>query len=325
MRVKWNNRFTFFDIIEAEIKGEIMKPTLVILAAGMGSRYGGLKQIDTLGDNGESIIDFSIYDAIQAGFKRLILIIKKEHEEAFETQLVSKIRDFIEVDYAYQDLYNVPEGIEVPEGRVKPWGTVHALLAIEDVIGDDPFMVINADDFYGRSSYMLMHDFLVSEVADSHYGMIGYILKNTLTDHGSVTRGVCEIEDNYLKSIVEIQKIEKEGNLVRIEEDGEWRYIDSNGLVSMNYWGFTPKILDELKPLFKDYLDENLASNPMKAEYVIPTAMGQLVDAGTVKVKVFTSSDHWHGVTYQEDKPLVMEKLKEYKNEKVYPRDLWKK
>lgn len=300
-------------------------PTLVILAAGMGSRYGGLKQIDELGDNGETIIDFSIYDAIQAGFKKLILIIKKEHEDAFEKQLVSKIRDHIDVQYAYQDLYNVPEGIEVPEGREKPWGTVHALLAIESIIGDDPFMVCNADDYYGKSSFVLMHNFLSTEVDDSHYGMIGYILKNTLTDHGSVTRGICEIEDGYLKSIVEIQKIEKEGNLVRIEDDGAWRFIDGSGLVSMNYWGFTPKILDQMKPLFKDYLDNNLASNPMKAEYVIPTAMGQLVEDNTVKVKVFTSSDHWHGVTYQEDKPLVKKKLKEYKEKKLYPKDLWKK
>lgn len=298
-------------------------PTLVILAAGMGSRYGGLKQIDTLGDNGESIIDFSIYDAIDAGFERLILIIKKEHEEAFENQLVSKIRPFIQVDYAYQELSNVPEGIEVPEGREKPWGTVHALLAIEDVINGDPFMVINADDYYGKSSFVLMHKFLSNDVQDSKYAMMGYILKNTLTDHGSVTRGVCEIEDGYLKSIVEVQKIEKDGDNVRIEENGDWKITDGNGLVSMNYWGFTPKILDELKPLFKDYLDENLESNPMKAEYVIPTAVGQLVDLGQISVRVFTSSDHWHGVTYQEDKPLVMAKLKEYKEKGLYPHDLW--
>lgn len=300
-------------------------PTLVILAAGMGSRYGGLKQIDTLGDNGESIIDFSIYDAIAAGFKRLILIIKKEHEEAFEEQLVKKIRPFIEVEYAYQDLNDVPEGIEVPEGRTKPWGTVHALLAIEPVVGDNPFMVINADDYYGKSSFVLMHHFLSEEVADSHYGMIGYILKNTLTDHGSVTRGICEIEDGYLKSIVEIQKIEKDGNQVRIEDDGAWKVIDGNGLVSMNYWGFTPKIFDQLKPLFVNYLNEHLEENPMKAEYVIPTAMGELVESDTVKVRVYSSSDQWHGVTYQEDKPLVMAKLKEYKENKLYPHDLWKK
>lgn len=300
-------------------------PTLVILAAGMGSRYGGLKQIDTVGDNGESIIDFSIYDAIAAGFKRLILIIKREHEDAFETQLVSKIRPFIQVDYAYQEMNHVPAGIMVPEGRVKPWGTVHALLAIEDVIGDDPFMVCNADDYYGKSSFVLMHHFLSEEVSDNHYGMVGYILKNTLTDHGSVTRGVCEIEDGYLKSVVEIQKIEKDGNHVRMEEDGAWKFIDGNSLVSMNYWGFTRHILDQLKSMFKDYLDQHLASNPMKAEYVIPTAIGQLLERDEIKVKVYSSTDQWHGITYQEDKPLIVEKLKEYKQSNLYPRDLWKK
>lgn len=298
-------------------------PTLVILAAGMGSRYGGLKQIDTLGDNGESIIDFSIYDAIQAGFKKLILIIKEEHEEAFEAQLVSKIRPFIDVEYAYQRLEDVPEGIEVPEGREKPWGTVHALLAIEEIVKDNPFTVMNADDFYGRASFEQMYQFLNEEVSDDLYGMVGYVLKNTLTDHGSVTRGVCEIEDGYLKSVVEIQKIEKDKDTVKIQEDGNWKEIDGTGLVSMNYWGFTPHIFSQLKPLFKNYLDNHLQENPMKAEYVIPTAIGDLLEAGDVKVKVMASPDQWYGVTYQEDKPLVMSQLKKYKEEEVYPHDLW--
>lgn len=298
-------------------------PTLVILAAGMGSRYGGLKQIDTLGDNGESIIDFSIYDAIQAGFKKLILIIKEEHEEAFEAQLVSKIRPFIDVEYAYQRLEDVPEGIEVPEGREKPWGTVHALLAIEEIVKDNPFTVMNADDFYGRASFEQMYQFLNEEVRDDLYGMVGYVLKNTLTDHGSVTRGVCEIEDGYLKSVVEIQKIEKDKDTVKIQEDGNWKEIDGTGLVSMNYWGFTPHIFSQLKPLFKNYLDNHLQENPMKAEYVIPTAIGDLLEAGDVKVKVMASPDQWYGVTYQEDKPLVMSQLKKYKEEEVYPHDLW--
>jgi UTP-glucose-1-phosphate uridylyltransferase len=299
-------------------------PTLVILAAGMGSRYGGLKQIDALGDNGETIIDFSIYDAIKAGFKKLILIIKEEHEQAFETQLVSKIRPFIDVQYAYQRLEDVPQGIEVPEGREKPWGTVHALLAIEEIVGDNPFTVMNADDFYGRASFEKMYDFLSEEVNDDNYSMIGYVLKNTLTDHGSVTRGVCEIKDDYLDSIVEIQQIEKNGNKVRIKENNQWKEIDGDGLVSMNYWGFTPHIFSQLKPLFKNYLDMHLASNPMKAEYVIPTAIGELLEANEVNVKVIASPDQWHGVTYQEDKDLVISKLKEYKTNKLYPHDLWK-
>lgn len=300
-----------------------MTPTLVILAAGMGSRYGGLKQMDALGDNGETIIDFSIYDAIAAGFKKLVLIIKKEHEEAFEEQLVKKIRPFIEVEYAFQDLHDVPEGIEVPEGREKPWGTVHALLAVEDIVKDDPFMVINADDYYGKASYVLMHGFLSTEVKDNKYGMIGYILKNTLTDHGSVTRGICQIEEGYLKDIVEVQKIEKEGNTVSIEEDGTWRAIDGDGLVSMNYWGFTPHIFKQLKPMFKEFLEENLDKNPMKCEYVIPTAVGQLIEKGKANVKVMSSGDQWYGVTYQEDRPLVVEKFKEFKEQGLYPKDLW--
>lgn len=298
-------------------------PTLVILAAGMGSRYGGLKQIDALGTNGESIIDFSIYDAIKAGFKKLILIIKEEHEAIFEEQLVSKIRPFIEVEYAFQRLTDVPDSITIPEGRDKPWGTVHALLAIEEVVKDNPFTVMNADDYYGAESFKMMHDFLSNEVTDELYSMVGYTLKNTLTDHGSVTRGVCEIEDEFLKSIVEIQKIEKDGNKVRIEEDGNWKEIDGEGLVSMNYWGFTANIFTQLKPLFENYLKTHLIDNPMKAEYVIPTAIGELLEQNEITVKVLPSSESWYGVTYQEDKPLVMSKLKEYKDKGLYPFDLW--
>lgn len=299
--------------------------TLVILAAGMGSRYGGLKQIDTVGSNGESIIDFSIYDAIQAGFTKLVLIIKKEHEEAFEEQLVSKIRPFIEVHYAYQELQDIPEGFEVPEGREKPWGTVHALLACEELLKDDHFMVINADDYYGKASYVLMHQFLTNEVSQDHYGMVGYVLKNTLTDHGHVTRGICETKDGYLQEIVEIQKLTKRGDMVLYEHDGVWEPMDGDKVCSMNYWGFSHHIFSDLKPLFKEFLDNHLEANPMKSEYVIPTAIGQLVDKGKIKVKVASSSDRWYGVTYQEDKPLVVKKLQEFKDQGLYPHDLWRK
>lgn len=300
-------------------------PTLVILAAGMGSRYGGLKQIDALGSQGESIIDFSIYDAIQAGFKRLILIIKKEHETVFEQQLVSKIRPFIEVQYAFQELTNIPIEFEIEPQRVKPWGTTHALLAIEPVIGDHPFMVINADDFYGRASFVLMHKFLSQEVADSEYGMVGYVLDNTLTDHGSVTRALCHVDEaGNLSKIVEVQKIQRQNNVVTIEEDGIYKAVDKEQLVSMNYWGFTPKILEQIKPVFHQFLLENLATNPLKCEHVIPTAIGTLIDQQLIKVKVFSSSDKWHGVTYQEDKPQVMTALHKYKEKGIYPEHLWK-
>lgn len=301
-------------------------PTLVILAAGMGSRYGGLKQIDTVGNNGESIIDFSIYDAIQAGFKKLILIIKKEHEEAFEQTLVKRIRPFIEVHYAYQELADLPLGYEVPEGREKPWGTVHALRPTQKILGEDPFMVINADDYYGKSSFVLMHQFLTSLVGESHYAMVGYILRNTLTDHGHVTRAVCEkTEDGYLDKILEYQKIAKKHELVVYENQGIWEKIDGDSVVSMNYWGFSHHIFDQLEPLFKDFLDKNLSVDPMKCEYVIPTAIGQMVDKNDIRVKVYSSSDQWFGVTYQEDKESIVKKFQEFKDQGLYPQDLWSK
>lgn len=312
--------------MEGEIRRKLMKtPILVILAAGMGSRYGGLKQIDTVGDNGESIIDFSIYDAIQAGFKKLILIIRKEHEQAFEESLVSKIRPFIDVEYAYQDMNDLPEGYSVPEGREKPWGTVHAMLATESLVKDNPFMVINADDYYGKASFVLMHNFLSTEVKDSHYGMVGYVLKNTLTDHGSVTRAICETENGYLKEIVEVQKIEKQNSRVCIEEEGIWQVINGDQIVSMNYWGFTPKVFEEMKVLFKNFLDREYNKNPMKCEYVIPTAVAELIKEKTARIKVYSSNDRWYGVTYQEDKPLVQAAIREFKKQGLYPHDLWKK
>lgn len=302
------------------------QPTLVILAAGMGSRYGGLKQIDALGSNGESIIDFSIYDAIQAGFKKLVLIIKREHEEVFNEQLVNRIRPFIDVQYAFQDISDLPEGYSVPEGREKPWGTIHAILACEEILQDDPFMVINADDYYGKASFVLMHQFLTSEVKENHYGMVGYILKNTLTDHGHVTRAVCEKnEKGYLDKIVEYQKIAKKHDLVVYENDGIWEKIDGSSVVSMNYWGFSHHIFDQIKPLFEKFLAENLAENPMKCEYVIPTAIGELIEQKEVQLKVYASNDNWYGVTYQEDKPLVVKKFEEFKEQGLYPFDLWSK
>lgn len=302
------------------------QPTLVILAAGMGSRYGGLKQIDALGSNGESIIDFSIYDAIQAGFKKLVLIIKREHEEVFNEQLVNRIRPFIDVQYAFQDISDLPEGYSVPEGREKPWGTIHAILACEEILQDDPFMVINADDYYGKASFVLMHQFLTSEVKENHYGMVGYILKNTLTDHGHVTRAVCEKnEKGYLDKIVEYQKIAKKHDLVVYENDGIWEKIDGSSVVSMNYWGFSHHIFDQIKPLFEKFLAENLAENPMKCEYVIPTAIGELIEQKEVQLKVYASNDNWYGVTYQEDKPLVVKKFEEFKAQGLYPFDLWSK
>lgn len=299
------------------------EPVFVILAAGMGSRYGGLKQIDTVGNNGESIIDFSIYDAIAAGFKKVVLIIRKEHEEAFRKSLTDKIQGKIEVEFAYQDLHDLPEGIEVPEGREKPWGTTHALLACRDII-DGPFMICNADDFYGRNSYSIMYDFLKNEVSDDNYGMVGYVLDNTLTDKGTVTRGACVVEKGYLTNIQELQKIRRGENGAEYEEDGKWIPAGRDTLASMNFWGFTPKIFEDCEVILENYLKEAIKENPLKCEHVIPTVVGDLIKDKKISVKVMASSDRWFGVTYQEDKPQVIESIQAYKEQGLYPFDLWK-
>ncbi|MDR1795258.1 MAG: nucleotidyltransferase [Erysipelotrichaceae bacterium] len=301
------------------------QPVLVILAGGMGSRYGGLKQIDTVGDNGESIIDFSIYDAIQAGFKRLFLIIRKEHQQAFEDSLVKKIRDFIEVTYCFQEMDDLPSGFSVPEGREKPWGTTHALLAIRKQI-DAPFAIINADDFYGRSAYKTIYDYLTSEIEDDRFCMVGYRLKNTLSDSGSVTRGLCQVTDGYLSGILELQKIiSKDGGASYQDGNGDWISLPPDSLASMNYWGFTPKIIDYFQVIFKSFLERELVGNPLKCEHVIPTAVGEMIATTKAKVKVLSSKDRWFGVTYREDKPMVQERIREYKTQGLYPHDLWKK
>lgn len=298
------------------------KPTLVILAAGMGSRYGGMKQIDGVGNHGEPIIEFSIYDAKEAGFEKVVLIIKREHEELFKSCLTDRVSKHMEVAFAYQDMLNIPEGIEVPEGREKPWGTTHALLACKGVV-NEPFAIINADDFYGKDAYKKIYNFLTTEVEDDHYGMVGYVCNNTLTDNGTVTRGVCEQEDGYLSHIVEIQKIARKDGHAIYEENGEWKDLPDDTLVSMNFWGFTPKIFDEVEGIFENFLKDAIKENPMKCEHVIPTAIGDLVKDKVCKVKMLSSEDQWFGVTYQEDKPLVVEKIQAMKDAGVYPDVLW--
>ena len=299
------------------------KPVLVILAAGMGSRYGGLKQSDTVGNNGESIIDFSIYDAKEAGFEKVVLIIRKEHEEAFRNNLTDKISKFIDVEFAYQDMFDIPAGVKVPEGREKPWGTTHALLACRNIV-KAPFAIINADDFYGKDAYKVIYNFLVNEVSDYKYGMVGYLCNNTLTDFGSVTRGVCEEENGYLKKITEVQKIERHDGEAVYEENGEWKPLDKNALVSMNFWGFTPKIFEQTQEIFEDFIKKGVVENPMKSEHVIPTAVGTLVSEDKCSVKMLSSNDKWFGVTYREDKPMVIENIQKMKDANIYPNDLWK-
>ena len=296
------------------------EPVLVILAAGLGSRYGGLKQIDVVGNNGESIIDFSIYDAYQAGFRRVVLIIRPEHEELFDLHIGNKIRPFMEVQYAYQDVRDLPEPYSCPEGRTKPWGTVQALLVTEKYV-QDPFMVINADDYYGREAFEIMYNFLMDEAADDHFGMVGYQLIKTLTDNGTVTRGICQMNDGYLTAIKEVQKIAKDGDrALEVLEDGSQEEI-KDGLASMNFWGFTPAIYPLMAEKFKEFLAEKI--EVPKSEYVIPTAIGQLLEEDKIAVKVMSTDAEWFGVTYPQDKETVTRRIAQYKMAGIYPFNLW--
>lgn len=299
------------------------KPTLAILAAGMGSRYGGMKQIDGVGNHGEPIIEFSIYDAHQAGFDKVVLIIKKEHEDLFRKALTDRVSKEMEVEFAYQDMTDIPSDVVIPEGRVKPWGTTHALLALRNVV-HEPFAIINADDFYGKDAYKVIYDYLANEVSDDNYAMVGYACKNTLSDSGTVTRGVCKDVNGYLAEIEEIQKIAKKDGKAIYEDNGEWKELADDTLVSMNFWGFTPKIFEECSVVFDNFIHTAIKDNPMKCEHVIPTAMGELVKENKCKVKMLSSKDQWFGVTYQEDKPMVMEKIQKMKDEGIYPDILWK-
>lgn len=303
------------------------KPVLVILAAGMGSRYGGLKQMDPVDDQGHKIIDFSIYDAKQAGFEKVVFIIKKEIEEDFKKYVGDPISKHMEVEYAFQELDKVPADFAIPEGRVKPWGTTHALMCCKDVV-DGPFMVINADDYYGKDGYKVMYNFLTTTEDDEkyRYAMVGYELGKTLTDKGSVTRGVCERDaDGYLTDIVEQKTIIKtETGAAYSEDDGDtFKEIDAKTPVSMNMWGFGASVFDVLGTCMDRFFKEDVVKNPMKAECLIPTEVGNLLKEGKTTVKVLTSADKWFGVTYKEDKPMVVASIKELKDAGAYPEILW--
>ena len=305
-----------------------MKETLVILAAGMGSRYGGLKQIDGVGSHNEPIIEFTIFDAIKTGFKKVVLIIRKEHEQVFEELLVSKIRPFIEVEYAYQDINDIPAGVEIPAERNKPWGTTHALLACRNILKDDPFVVCNADDFYGRNAFEQVMDFFHSSTDDNEYCMVGYKVENTLSDNGTVTRGVCHKDENdYLSSIKEIMKIKWNDNRdgVEMEVDDKYVPMEMGTPVSMNFWGFKPSIINKLNEVFINELPTGIKNNPLKYEALLPNHIGILKNQNKVRVKVLTSNDSWFGVTYKEDKPIVVAKIQAKKDDGTYPDELFKK
>ena len=300
--------------------------TLVILAAGMGSRYGGLKQMDPVDEQGHKIIDFSIYDAKQAGFEKVIFIIKKEMEQDFRECVGNPISKHMEVEYVFQELSNVPETFTIPEGRVKPWGTTHALYCCKDVI-DGPFMVINSDDYYGKSGYQLMYQFLSSQKEDTgNYAMVSYELGKTLTEKGSVTRGCCKTDDNgFLQDIVEQKMLVKtENGAAYSEDDGEtFHPIEVTSPVSMNMWGFGKSIIPEFGKALDLFFDKKVALNPMKAECLIPTEVDVLLKSKKATVKVLTSTDQWFGVTYKEDKPYVVESIQKLKDAGEYPEKLW--
>ena len=303
------------------------KPVLVVMAAGMGSRYGGLKQIDPVDKEGHIIMDFSIYDAVRAGFKKVVVIIKKENEADFKAAIGDRMSKIVEVAYVFQNLNNLPEGYSVPEGRVKPWGTGHAILSCLDEV-DGPFAVINADDYYGSHAFQMAYDFLSqNEDGDTYsYMMVGYKLENTLTDNGHVARGVCVTdEEGHLVKINERTHIEKrEGGAAYTEDDGKtWVEIPEGSTVSMNMWGFSASILKELKDRFAKFLDENLEGNPLKCEYFLPFVVDELLTEKKATVKVLKSMDKWYGVTYKEDKPVVVAAIQKLKDEGLYPQKLW--
>ncbi len=303
------------------------KPVLVIMAAGMGSRYGGLKQIDPVDEYGHIIMDFSMYDAKRAGFEKVIFIIKKENEESFKEAVGERISSYMDVSYAFQEISNIPEGYEVPEGRTKPWGTAHAVLSCIDQV-DGPFAVINADDYYGAEAFRLIYDYLESHPDDDkyRYTMVGYYLGNTVTDNGHVARGICAVnEKGELTDIHERTRIEKRGDgIAYTEDDGNtWIPVPENAIVSMNMWGFTKSILSEIRDRFPAFLDRGLKENPMKCEYFLPAVVDDLLREGKATAAVLESADKWYGVTYKEDKPVVMEAVKRMKEDGLYPEHLW--
>lgn len=303
------------------------EPTLVILAAGMGSRYGGLKQIDPMDEHGNAIIDYSVYDAKRAGFKKVVFLIKEQIADVFKNTIGKRIEPHIEVAYAYQELDRLPEGYAVPEGREKPWGTAHAIYCCKDVV-DGPFAVINADDYYGADAYRVMYEYLTKPQDDDkyHYAMVGYELQNTVTDHGHVSRGICKMDEHgFLQSITERTHIEKrESYAVYTEDDGEtFNPLPYESVVSMNFFGFQHNLFAEINAGFPAFLDEALKSNPLKGEYFIPSVVSGLIENGKADVKVLNSSAKWYGVTYKEDKDYVVSALKQFREEGIYPESLW--
>ncbi|MCI8761710.1 MAG: NTP transferase domain-containing protein [Oscillospiraceae bacterium] len=303
------------------------KPVLVIMAAGMGSRYGGLKQLDPVGEHDQVILDYSMFDARRAGFETVVFVIKREIEEEFKARVGRRVERHMDVKYVFQSMDDLPQGYAVPEGRTKPWGTAQAALAARHVV-DGPFAIINADDYYGPAAYREICDYLCAHGDGERYAyaMVGYRVRNTVTEHGSVARGVCEVDSGgVLVDIHERTVVEKDGNDARYTEDGgkSWTALAGDTLVSMNMWGFTRSFLDEARARFPAFLDKALAEAPLKAEYFLPTVVDQLIREGRAEVRVLPSEDKWYGVTYREDKPCVTAAIAAMTQAGLYPEELW--
>ena len=300
----------------------MQEPTLVILAAGMGSRFGGLKQITPVDEHGHAIIDFSLFDAYRAGFRRVAFIIKHEIEADFKAVVGRRAEKYFDVRYVYQQIENLPEGYSVPEGRTKPWGTGHAVLCAAQAV-DGPFAVINADDFYGRTAYTALYDYLTGERPENEHAMVAYQLKKTVTESGSVARGICRVEDGFLTDVVERTRIEKRGSDAAYTEDGEnWLSLSGELPVSMNCWAFSHSMMDELIKRFPAWLDENVPKNPMKCEYFLPSVANALIKDGEGSVRVLNCHETWYGVTYKEDLQSFKDAMKRMRTEGIYPEAL---
>lgn len=300
------------------------KPILVIMAAGMGSRYGGLKQMDPVGSHGQVLLDYSIYDARRAGFETVVFVIKDEIEADFKGRIGRRVERYMNVRYAFQRMDDLPAGYSVPEGRTKPWGTAQAAMAAQPFV-NGPFAILNADDYYGPQAFRVIYDYLCAHPDGDEYAMVAYRLDNTVTDYGHVARGVCQVgADGCLTGIVERTHIEK-GPPPRFTEDGgqTWSVLPGDAMVSMNFWGFTPSLLDQARARFPRFLNRALAENPLKAEYLLPTLVGRLVDEGQARVHALSSGDKWYGVTYKEDKPAVAAAIAGMTREGLYPDELW--
>ena len=301
------------------------KPVLVVMAAGMGSRYGGLKQIDPVGSKGEAILDYSVYDAHQAGFETVVIIIKEAIKNDFMETVGARLKNApVEIRYAYQELEKLPEGYSIPEGRTKPFGTGHAVLCAKEAIDGAPFAVINADDYYGKSAFKSIYNLLSTNENPWGYCMVGYELSKTVTENGSVARGICATAaQGNLTQVVERTKIVQFEDGIRYEDGDKWVDVADDTIVSMNMWGFMPSFLEEIEARFLSFLDTTLVANPLKGEYFLPSPVSQLIEEGKASVKVLTSADRWYGVTYADDKPMVMAALKGMQEQGLYPDGLW--